>query len=365
MSKPKRQHYHPRSFLRPFADETPDGKHLVEVGSVTTREIKFPVGVADICVTKNLYTLPHVTGDDKYLVEKFYAEQIDGVYPDVYRMLVDPHVIRITEEQRQQILNTTLSLYFRNARFLNDRNQEVDQLFSRFEEKEFHSDDAKLFIRYRGQQYTFLPSEIAAVKEQIKLKNRQDFIFDHLQDWKDFVVLKKNSQIGVSKIEGDMKLITSDNPVRISNLNGDADEIFEPRNSIQLPIDRDHLLWISPNGEEWERDKIYRQVRDWRFALGSNYSVTKYASEWVIGPKGSIVTVFNEFDKYNKSTPENWKEVEKFRSFVEKLTDLVEFVEKNGPYSEAAKQRLIELNNDPEFRNDPQFREFYEQLVGK
>jgi len=55
--------------------------------------------------------LPETDDETKFAVERFYAEQIDASYPEVYNMLVNPDVERISEAQRHKILNVTLSLY--------------------------------------------------------------------------------------------------------------------------------------------------------------------------------------------------------------------------------------------------------------
>ena len=365
MSKPRRQHFHPKSFLKPFADQQ-ENKYFVEVGNVNTGEIKYPISIADICISKNLYTLPEADENKKYAVEKFYATQVDSVYPDVYQLLIDPNVERITEEQRLKILNTTLSLYFRNARFLDAKNQEVDELIERMANKEFGSDDAKIFMRYGDRHYRFTRKELLTIKEKIKLNNRLDFIALHLQDWQDFVRMKTHSQIGISKIIGEVKLITSDNPVRVYNNNGDSDDIFNPANSIQLPIDQEHLLWISPNGKEWNRDMIYRQVRDKWFAISSNHSVAKYASDWVISRKNGITNFFKEMQQYDAFTPENEASLENIKTLATELDSLLKFMEQNGgPYSLASKQRLEELKENPVFANDPQFQIFYKELIGR
>lgn len=365
MSKPKRQHFLPKSALKPFADA--DGeKYFVEIGNVNTGEIKYPISILDICVSKNLYTLPETEGDEKYSVEKFYAENIDSEYPEVYQLLIDPAIDYISEEQRHKILNVILSLYFRNARFLQDKNKEVDAMMDRMQEKEFGTDDATLFMQYGGRKYEFKRADIQEIREKVKLNNRIDFIIQHFADWQKFVRLKDQCQISVSKIVGEVKLITGDNPVRVYNHQGDTDNIFDPANSIQFPLDQEHLLWISPNGEDWERNRIYRQVRNKWFAITSNHSVAKYASEWVISKKSAIEDFFKEMKQYDSSMPENEASLEEIKTLATELNELLKFMEVNGgPYSDASKKRLRELNDNPVFSKDPQFQIFYKELVGE
>lgn len=61
----------------------------------------------------------HIDGEEKYSLEKYYAENIDGVYPEVYELLTDPNKTYITTKQRAQIVMTTMSLFFRTPKFLN------------------------------------------------------------------------------------------------------------------------------------------------------------------------------------------------------------------------------------------------------
>jgi hypothetical protein len=294
-----------------------------------------------------------------------YAEEVDSVYPEVYQMLVDPTIDFITDEQRHKILNVVISLYFRNDRFLKAKNEEVDEMMERMADKSFGTEDSQLFMQYGRRKYTFKRKELEEVKAQVKLNNRLDFIVHHLADWQRFVKLKDKSQIAVSKIIGDVKLITGDNPVRIYNHEGDTDDIFDTSNSIQFPLDQEHLLWISPNSDDWERNRIYRQVRDKWFAITSNHSVAKYASEWIISKKDCIKKFFAEMQQYDAITPENEKELEKIKTLSTELNKFLEFVEANGgPYSPASKKRLQELKENPVFANDPQFQIFYKEIIG-
>lgn len=364
MSKPRRQHFLPKAALKPFADQEGD-KFFVEIGNVNTGEIKCAISIVDICISKNLYTLPDANDSQKYMVEKMYAEEVDSVYPEVYNLLTDPNIDYITNEQRHKILNVVTSMYFRNDRFLRAKNDEIDEMMDRMADKSFGTEEGQLFMRYGGRQYSFKRKELEEVRARVKLDNRLSFIVNHLADWQEFVKLKDKSQIAVSKIIGDVKLITGDNPVRIYNDKGDTDDIFDTRNSIQFPLDQEHLLWISPNNDDWERNRIYRQVRDKWFAITANHSVAKYASEWVISKRKGIQKFFAEMPGYDAMTPENEAQLEKIKTLATELQQFLEFIETNGgPYSPASKKRLQELKENPVFANDPQFHVFYKEIIG-
>lgn len=356
MSKPKRQHFIPKSYLKNFAD-IDGGKAFVEVMNVNSGEVKYPFSLSNVCVSKNIYTLPHVDEKNKYFVEHFYAENIDGVYPEVYDLLTNHKVINISEDERNKILNVCLSLYFRNAKFLDDKNDELDFWINRLKEKKGGRDDAKLFINFGGRRYDFQRSEIDFIKDTAILNNRIDFIFDHLQDWQNFVHFKRNSQIVVSKILGEVKLITSDNPVRVSNHNREHFNLFDPDNSIQIPLDQEHLLWISPNDEEVPRNMINRGVRDKWFAITSNHTMRQDASDWIIGKKGCITKYLEEDRMYNNFNPENLQALDDIKTIATELAKFVDFARSNGGItSEKSLQTLRQLKKIPAIANDPQFK---------
>ncbi len=364
MSKPKRQHFIPQSYLRNFAIRDKD-KAFVEVMNIDSGEMQFPFSVKNLCVSKNLYTLPHLGEEDKYRVEHFYAENVDAIYPEVYELLTNDLVVKISDEDRMKILSTTLSLYFRTPIFLDSKNTELDQLLERAMNLS-SKDDSNLFIVFEGRKYTFKRSEIASVKETAKADNKLAFILGHLEDWQNFVQHKNNSQITVCKVIDDLPLITCDNPVDIYNSTRSPVDLFDVNNSIQLPLDQKHFLWISPNTENCERNIIYRGVRDRRFALTANLTVQKNASEWIIGNYGTILTHLESQRTFNENMPENVKAAQDMGTLAEGLTAFSKFIDENGGItSEKSLERLRELLKNPVFANDPEVKIISEGLVQK
>lgn len=358
MSKPRRQHYIPKSYLRNFAEiEDDDEKAFVEVMNVNTGEVKYPFSLSNVCVSKNLYTLPNVSEEDKFYLEYFYAQNIDAIYPEVYKILTNSKIIEITEEQRSKILNVCLSLYFRNARFLEEKNQELDFWLKRLSEQTKGEKDVNCSFDFGHRRYEFKGNEIENIREKVILANRTDFILSHMEDWQKFVHFKNNSQITVCRILGDVKLITSDNPVRIANYKKENFDLFDSKNSIQLPLDEEHLLWISSNDQEIERNMIYRGLRDKWFAITSNHTIQQDASHWIIGKQGRVIKYLEEDNKYNNFSPENVQAIEDIKTISTELTHFLDFARENGGItSEKSIAKLKELKRIPAFASDPQFQ---------
>ena len=118
MSNPVHQHFIPKSYLKNFALEK-DKKFFVEAKLKREDSPKDRLlSINDICVDKNIYTLPiEEENDKKYSLEKFYAEKVDSLYPWIYKKLTDPNVVYINSFERAQIIMITMSLFFRTPKF--------------------------------------------------------------------------------------------------------------------------------------------------------------------------------------------------------------------------------------------------------
>lgn len=361
MSGPKRQHYIPISYLRNFST-VKDDKEFVEVYRVDDKKIIFPFSVRNVCVSKNLYTFPNVEGDEKYALEYFYGQNVDGVYPEVYKLLTNEDIVHISEEDREKILSVSLSLYFRTAKFLDEKNNDLDKAFQdlKIEEAE---ENKEFLITFNNREYKFVKEEWEAARQDARNHNKYDFLISHLQDWQDFVKHKNFSQISVLKIVGQLPLITCDNPVDIYNPKEGNFDVFNPTNSIQLPLDTQHFLWISPNDVESNRRLIYRGVRDDKFVLTSNSTSQANATEWVIGAENTLQIHKDSLAKANEDTPENRQSIENSRLLTEGMVELLKIAKTTGGFgSNSSKKKLDEMKAVDIFKNDPGFQRLLKKL---
>ena len=368
MAGPKRQHFIPKSYLRNFAvSPDNDDKAFVEVMNVKTGEIIFPFSISNVCVSKNIYTIPNAKEGDKYALENYYAQNVDGVYPEVYRMLIDPDKIELTEAEREKILSTTLSLYFRTSKFLDAKNKELEgayEYMDRAQEK-FGDEEGELNMYVGDRNYHFKMSSLEETKQQMKMDYKMDFIIGHFQNWQNFVRHKYNSQITVLKVTNEFPLITSDNPVDIYNHKKTSLDIFDPNVSIQLPLDREHFLWISPNTQNSERNIIYRGVRDKWFAFTSNKSAEASATEWIIGNENTLAAHLEQHKTYTVDNPDGEEIIDSIETRKNLLAEFVEIAQKNGMSSDVSINKFKELQQNKYLQEDPMFVEMGKQMKEK
>jgi hypothetical protein len=101
---------------------------------------------------------------------------------------------------------------------------------------------------------------------------------------------------------------------------------------------------------------IYRGVRDKWFAITSNHSIHKDATDWILSKKDCISKHLEEQKQYDNFDSENLQALDDIKTLTTELNDFFDFIQKNGGItSEASLRRLRELKQIPAFAKDPQF----------
>jgi len=103
MSDPVKQHFIPRSYLKNFAIEK-DNNFFLEAFNKATNKVDHFINVNNLCVKKNIYTINNEKINDKYALEKHYALNVDGIYPEIYNALIDPAITHIDPEFKTKII---------------------------------------------------------------------------------------------------------------------------------------------------------------------------------------------------------------------------------------------------------------------
>ncbi|RYX82076.1 DUF4238 domain-containing protein [bacterium] len=351
MNKPKRQHFIPKSYLKNFAVANNE-KYFVEAKIRSDNEPKKDlVSIKDICVSKNIYTIPNKENDEKYALENYYASEIDEVYPEVYELLVDPKNDKITIEQRGKIIKTTMNLFFRTPKFLNSNQRAVDAML-KYGSINFQDKEGNIKFKFKNYDLDFNIKDIEEVRSKLKIDNKNKFLKSHIQDWYKFINFKLMAAISVYRICDEIELITSDNPVIMHSVEGNEFNLFDPTNMIALPLDSKHYLSIFPNTEEAILDTIYRCDRDKWFALTTNLQVERSCDEWIIGKPNSITNHLADQLKYNEESAENLQAEQELKQKAEDAMDLVKIIEQYGfPHQKIADKVKELLESSIHFNN--------------
>lgn len=352
MNKSEHQHFIPKSYLKNFSLKK-DRKYFVEIKKRTSSspERKL-ISIRDICVAKNLYTFPEVEGDDKYLLEKFYAENVDKVFPEVYSLLINPKVFKISPKQRAQIIMTTMSLFFRTPKFLNRLIEETDNTINNLAKNSI-DENGLITFKLGNKEYKFHKSKNEAVWAVIQTQQKITFIQNHLQAWQEFVEFKFQAGLTVYKINDDIDLITGDNPVIMHSVTGNDFNIFDPTNIISVPLDSKHYLTIFPNTEPSRIDMIFREDRDKWFALSTNLDVERNCENWIIGKPNSIKAHISDQIKYGAYTKENIEAIDMIKEKLNDKMELMKIINEVGKFShKRVAEKVSELRKKEIYKND-------------
>jgi len=370
MSKPERQHFIPRSYLNNFAVRAGD-KYFIHGKRFDTDKI-VSLSTKDICVDKNLYTIPTADGGKKFDIEHFYADKVDSVFPEIYSILKNRHLATIDFDIRLKVIITALSLYFRTPKFLNIQNR----LFESIVSKNLDSTNEKeIAVSLFGEEIRIKRDEAEEVIQEKKDHNRIKFLFQHLQSYEKFVQSKLLDNMAVYHIDDDSEFITSDNPVIIrphadptkpefnyTDYYSQVINPFDKTNMIHLPVDNKTILTILPATKESVSELFQRLDIGVYDVIMYNSDIEKYSENWILGSKTGIEKHIQDQQTYNVENGVNLELMEKYKNKVIALKQLVELMELHGSTSDQVKEKIIKMKSNPYISADINFQKMAQQI---
>jgi len=321
--KKKHQHFIPKTYLKKFARTRDKGIFLLDAYDKINNEIKTDLSVRDVCVETDLYTLKYLKGKEKYKIENFFSDNIETHYPKVYNLLVKEKKEYITGKERAFILNTTLSMYFRTPKVLNKFVSFASKLI-----EQFQSSNEVEKINFLGFDISIKDKSFNQIKKEIKENQRIDFIKIQVALLTQFVKFKFFDGFAVIELVGDNEFITSDNPVIIRNSFSLKFNLFDTKNSIYIPLDSKHALFIAPKQSGTIINQVFYQKDDFVQHIALNQGVYDNAERWVLGSEKGILNFLNDLEEYAKPGNDNHPLISKFKNKIDIMNQLLELAEK-------------------------------------
>ena len=362
MSKPIKQHYIPKSYLKNFAQCKGKGKkEKCSVDIYLKREeiIRQNIPISSICYQKHLYTLQNKDEAKKYDLELYYANNVDSEFQKIYRLLIDKKKGILSKEEKLKVLYVCLSFYFRTPIHLNQSNSFNDQIFKRLK---LYADDSGMIktTMFGGKEIHI--DELDKIQKKTEEERKTRFHIEHLEKWIEFVQHKYECTINVIEIQDkEAYLITSDNPVIIREINSNRFEgLFNPNNVITLPLDPKHFLEIHPNTVANDDYQIRRFTHNKDFVFTTNAMTEQNATDILIGFKDTLDYHFETQNQYEQSEL-GQKTFDKMKFKLDNMKAFLELVEKHGPKSKEAIAKLKEIQSNSAFKSDKQVKELIEK----
>jgi hypothetical protein len=302
MQETKRQHYVSRTYLKHFSRKENDKCFIGFLNASKFREETIhETNIENICLEKNIYTIPGATPEERMLIENLYSEVFESNYDIVYEILTDPDKIDLTPNERHLIISTVVSMYYRTTNW----NRYLGEMTNDILERAYYASVAN------GKEEFYLENELISFKGktldqlQKEFRSRDNSLVALTQIRHILKLIRIRSLtdcIHVIKLEdSDKGFITSDNPVVCLNINGGHIIPIDPSNTLTLALDSKHQLSLWKQDRVDWRHGIYRQTIPKQFCLmpriANNTGKIENAERFILGSRESLNGFIDDCDK--------------------------------------------------------------------
>lgn len=199
----KRQHFVPRTYLKHFSEQSGDKYFIHALRSEATHADRiFNSNITNVAFEKHLYTLPGETIEQQMAVEKLYSEELEVHYDSIYEILTDPNKTEITSQERELIISTVVTMYYRTTKWLNtSRNliaRVLESAYQLCEQKEVD------YFTYENEKNSIAGKNLEEFTREFSKERQPGMVLIQLETAFKLIALRVLSDsICVNKIEGE------------------------------------------------------------------------------------------------------------------------------------------------------------------
>lgn len=290
MSAAKRHHYVPQTYLRKFCE--PSGSetiYFLDRTKSSVGDIK-PTSVKNICIEGHLYRL-NKDGEDSQIIEKFYSDDIEGSYNEIYEVLTNDKIDKLTSEQREKIIEYVITQLYRSPKWknfhINILNRVLENMYYMCEHIGSETFD------YEGITISIKDKSLEDSQKEWYYHSKEAFLRTHLDvAYKLISYRLASDSIMVSKLEDDKEFITSDNPVIYYNPDVQHQIAFHPSNVLQLPLSPKYMVMLMPGSKPQYQHLITRKTCTGEISqierLVANYDQLNSSERFILGTKTGL-----------------------------------------------------------------------------
>jgi hypothetical protein len=298
-----RQHYVPRTYLKNFAELRSEEYYIQALPIVDFREEAIKrVNIRNVCVESNLYTVPGETEKERLIIERFYGQNFENHYNEVYGLLTDENKSNATENERRLVVSTVISMLCRTPHDLNYFNKSWDRVV----EMIYTNCEAlgTTEFEFQGQRISLAGQTLEETKKSHKHIGKLTEIVGQLQRVFNLIELRiKRDGLYVSRLDENYEFISSDNPVTTENVM--ARDFLNPAHILSLPLNANYRLSLLPIAQEPSKGMIVRnhssKVDSYFEALVANNAQDKSAGRFLLGSNAGLKNYFSMMQPYAKT----------------------------------------------------------------
>ncbi len=315
----KRQHFVPRTYLKNFSVERKENQFQIFAALKNNSAKIFQSNIENVCVQKNLYTLPGETEEERMLLEKFYGDAYESEYNKMYEILTDDTCRNISTEDNAFIISSAITMFFRTTRLISEHNdlmyrvfKQLVQMCEQTSKEYFMFEDEKIFLNGRNAEQLLFDH---------KNESRVPQVITQLDVAQKLIRIRRNDSVQVIKIQNNgPEYITSDNPVTLHNFTSRHTAPFDPKNIISMPLDSHYKVVILPYQNPGFISRIsHNDNMSYSEVLTNGYEQLGSSERFILGTENGL----NEFVKIKERT-DNLPDIsEKQKVELEKIKKIV------------------------------------------
>lgn len=249
------QHYVPRVYLKNFASKK--GKeYFVDVYDKQEDRF-FKTNIKNICAEVDFYTLDNETtvASNVMAVEKIYADHIEPMYAKAYALLTDESIYHLTDEQRTEIIISTMQFCLRNPAVLKNAIAEHTRLIRINCINAKNSNEKG--ITYLDEDYSFRDFTVEQIINDVVERATKYFKERHLVEYRKMSIFHADAKIEVTKVQGKSSFFACDNPFVANDVLSNYWNPMTRSSEFILPLNKKFLLKIFHDNNK-ELNRIYR-----------------------------------------------------------------------------------------------------------
>jgi|GEM_PF-1023940 len=315
------QHYVPRVYLKNFSSRRRNSFFIDAYDKA--KEFFFNTNIKGICAEKDLYTLSNdtIVAKDVLAIENMYANHLEPIFEDSYKILVNANVFQLTPLQHVNILIGIFQLYMRNPKWMYDSiethsiNMQKQLEFARLINKDS--------IIYLGKKFDLTANVEKKILDFIKHEVIRHFKEKHIIGTREICEFHADAKFEICHLTDNSSFITGDNPLVCEDIINDNPHPLLRSKEFIIPLNPKVGLRMYHDN----RKQLYKVCR-FRGKNGSahsyNESVIKNCSRFILGSKETIQKHFELKRNISLATDDIHKRIRIYKQVVEQA------VPKNG-----------------------------------
>lgn len=292
------QHYVPRAYLKNFANKK--GKEFFIDVYDRTHNRYFKTNIKNICSEVDLYTLDEGNefAKDLFAIEKIYANGIEPLYLNAYKILTDHSIFQITDLQRAEILISIFQFYLRNPKLLRRslafHKNEIRKQCKKAKEQGIKG------ITYLNEDFPFSEFEEPQIVEYFERKITKEYKEKHIGGLGELGTFHEYAKLEISVIRDNSEFFTSDNPLVFQDHLTEDEHPLSRSKEFVIALNKKVALRLYHDNTK-HLNTIYRCFIPNGSAASINNLILEQSSRFVMASKETIA----EYKKINDDFLQN------------------------------------------------------------